>query len=123
MSSPQRKIVRLQEMRAQRIEQKKLQYIDVIFEVPLTGDQPEGAVPVERTVSFLAQDYWPIEVVEAVKEENGGGNVAVMRKVATPVEAFDELIKAAQLTVGELVAIVEEMSGEAGTTQGEGNGS
>ncbi|MEU0991269.1 hypothetical protein [Streptomyces sp. NPDC005953] len=123
MSKPNRKVIRLQQMRAQIAQSANLKWVDVVFELPLTGDQPEGAVPQERTCSFLTQDYWPIDVVRSVEEESGDTNLSVLRKIASPPEAFDELVKVAQLTVGELKELVDELSGEAGTTQGEGSGS
>ncbi|MFF2852690.1 hypothetical protein ACFVT5_41315 [Streptomyces sp. NPDC058001] len=123
MSKPNRKVIRLQQMRAQIAQTAGLKYVDVVFELPLVGDQPIGAVPEERTVSFLTQDHWPIEVVESVEQDGGNTNLSVLRKIATPAEAFDQLVKTAQLTVGELKAIIEELDGEAGTDQGEGSGS
>ncbi|MFE9850347.1 hypothetical protein ACFYPN_16255 [Streptomyces sp. NPDC005576] len=123
MSKPNRKVIRLQQMRAQIAQTAGLKYVDVIFEMPLIGDQPEGAVPEERTCSFLTQDHWPIDVIESVEGDAGNTNLSVLRKVASPPEAFDDLVKVAQLTVGELKAIIDEMGEEAGTDQGEGFGS
>lgn len=124
MSKPNRKVIRLQQMRAQVAQAAGIKYVDVIYEIPLTGDQPEGVVPEERTCSFLTQDYWPVDVVRSV--DDAGGNSAqieVLRKVASPPEAFDELVSVAGLTVGELKELIDELGKEAGTDEGEGSGS
>lgn len=123
MSKPNRKVIRLQQMRAQVAQAAGVKYVDVVFDLPLTGDQPEGAVPDERVCSFLTQDYWPVDVVRSVEADGDSTNLDVLRKVASPPEAFDDLIRVAQLTVGELKALVEELSQEAGTEPGEGSGS
>ncbi|MCX5145082.1 hypothetical protein [Streptomyces sp. NBC_00338] len=114
MSKPNRKVVRLQQMRAQRAAVAKTQFVDVVF---------ENADGVEETCTFPVQDNWPLEVIEEVEEKGGNANINVLRQIATPPEAFDRLIKVAHLTVGELKDIIEEMDGEAGTDQGEGSGS
>ncbi|WP_405699073.1 hypothetical protein OG209_05130 [Streptomyces sp. NBC_01383] len=114
MSKPNRKVVRLQQMRAQRASVAKVQFVDVVFE------NDEG---VEETCTFPVQDNWPLEVIEEVEEKGGNANLNVLREIARPQDAFDRLVKVAHLTVGELKEIIEEMDGEAGTTQGEGSGS
>ncbi|MFG3136131.1 hypothetical protein ACGFZA_07895 [Streptomyces sp. NPDC048211] len=114
MSKPNRKVVRLQQMRAQRAAVAKTQYVDVVFE---NGDG------VEETCTFPVQDNWPLEIIEEVEEKGGNANINVLREIATPPEAFDRLVKVAHLTVGELKQIIEEMDGEAGTDQGEDSGS
>lgn len=114
MSKPNRKVVRLQQMRAQRATAAKTQFVDVVFE------NGEG---VEETCTFPVQDNWPLEVIEEVEEKGGNANINVLRQIATPPEAFDRLVKVAHLTVGELKDIIEEMDGEAGTDQGEDSGS
>ncbi|MFD8545659.1 hypothetical protein [Streptomyces sp. NPDC059649] len=114
MSKPNRKVLRLQQMRAQRAEAAKTQFVDLVF---------ERADGVEETVSFPTPDYWPVEVIEAVEEKGGNANIAVLREIATPPEAFDRLVKEAHLTVGELTELIEEMGEVAGTNQGEGSGS
>ncbi|WP_329616487.1 hypothetical protein OG244_28575 [Streptomyces brevispora] len=123
MSKPNRKIIRLQQVRAQIAQSAGLKWVDIVFELPLEGDQPEGAVPEERTCSFLTQDYWPIKVVRAVEGGDGASQIDVLRKVASPPEAFDELISVADLTVAELKELIDELSQEAGTDEGEGSGS
>ncbi|MFD3740471.1 hypothetical protein [Streptomyces sp. NPDC058629] len=114
MSKPNRKVIRLQQMRAQRASAQKLQFLDVIF---------ENADGVEETCSFPVQDNWPLEVIEEVEEKGGNANINVLRGIARPKEAFDRLVSVAKLTVGELKDILDEMNEEAGTTQGEGSGS
>lgn len=124
MSKPNRKVIRLQQMRTQIAQTAGIKYVDVVFELPLTGDQPEGAVPQERTCSFLTQDYWPVDLVRSLGDDGGGAaQIDMLRKVATPPEAFDELVSAAQLTVAELKELIDELSKEAGTDEGEGAGS
>ncbi|MGW2113800.1 hypothetical protein [Streptomyces zhihengii] len=123
MSKPNRKIVRLQQMRAQVAQASGIKWVDVEYEIPLVGDQPEGVVPEVRTCSLLTQDYWPVEVVRAAEAEGESGNLDVLRRIASSPEAFDELVKVGQLTVGELKQLVEELSGETGTTAGEESGS
>ena len=121
MSKPNRKVIRLQQMRAQIAQAAGIKYVDLVFEVP--GDLPETTK--ERVCSFLTQDYWPVEVVKSVEEE-GGGNTAqinILRKVANPPEAFDELVDVAKLTVGELTDLIEELQKEAATDAGEDSGS
>lgn len=108
MSKPNRKVIRLQQMRAQRATAAKTQFVDVVFE----------ADGVEETCTFPTQDNWPLEVIEEVEEKGGNANLNVLREIATPHEAFDRLVKVAHLTVGELKEIIEEMDGEAGTTAG-----
>ena len=123
MSKPNRKVIRLQQMRAQRAQAAGIKYVDLVFEIPLTGDQPEGAVPEERVCSFLTRDYWPLEIVERVEEAEGDQNINVLRQIATPAGAFDDLVKVAKLTVGELMELLEELQKEAGTEPGEDSGS
>lgn len=114
MSKPNRKVIRLQQMRAQRASAAKLQFLDVIF---------ENADGVEETCTFPVQDNWPLEVIEEVEEKGGNANINVLREIARPKEAFDRLVTVAKLTVGELKDLLDEMNEEAGTTQGEGYGS
>lgn len=114
MSKPNRKVIRLQQMRAQRATAAGLQYVDVVF---------ENAAGVEEVCTFPVQDNWPLEVIEEVEEKGGNTNLNVLREIATPPDAFDRLVKVAHLTVGELKDIIGEMEGEAGTTQGEDSGS
>lgn len=118
MSKPNRKVVRLQQMRAQRAEAAGTQFVDVLFEVPT----PDGGV-VERTCTFPTQDNWPVEVIEAVEGRDGSANIQMLREIASPPEAFDELVKVAKLTVGELKELIDAIGEEAGTTPGEGSGS
>nr|WP_202551645.1 hypothetical protein [Streptomyces sp. SID8352] len=110
-------------MRAQIAQAAGIKYVDLVFELPPVDDQPEGAVPEERTCSFLVQDYWPLELIEAVEAEDGNANLSMLRKVASPPDAFDALVRTAQLTVGELKELIGELSKEAGTDEGEGSGS
>lgn len=119
MSKPNRKVIRLQQMRAQRAEAAGIKYVDVVFEVP--GDT-EGTVK-ERICSFLTQDHWPLEIVESVENDQRNANLGILRKVASPPDAFDDLLKVAHLTVGELTDLIDELSKEAGTTAGEEPGS
>ncbi|WP_329390267.1 hypothetical protein [Streptomyces sp. NBC_01716] len=114
MGKPNRKIVRLQQMRAQRASAAKTQFVDVIF---------ENADGVEESCTFPVQDNWPLEVIEEVEEQGGNANLNVLRKIARPVDAFDRLVKVAHLTVGELKEIIEQMDGEAGTDTGEDSSS
>lgn len=120
MSKPNRKVIRLQQMRAQVAQAAGIKYVDVIYDIP--GDTEDTYR--ERTCSFLTQDYWPVDVVRSV--DDAGGNSAqieVLRKVASPPEAFDELVSVAGLTVGELKELIDELGKEAGTDEGEGSGS
>lgn len=119
MSKPNRKVIRLQQMRAQIAQAAGIKYVDLVFEVP---GEIEGTYS-EKVCSFLVQDYWPLEVIEAVEAEDGNANLSILRKMASPPEAFDALVKSAQLTVGELKEIISELSKEAGTDEGEGSGS
>lgn len=120
MSKPNRKVIRLQQMRAQITQAAGIKYVDVVFDVP----DPEVVDLVkERVCSFLTQDHWPLEVVQSVEQEGGNTNLNILRRVASPPEAFDDLVKVAQLTVGELKEIIEELAKEAGTDQGEDSGS
>ncbi|MFJ6559978.1 hypothetical protein ACIQMV_08855 [Streptomyces sp. NPDC091412] len=119
MSNPQRKVVRLQQMRAQRTQAAGIKHVDVVYEVP---GETEGTVK-EKVCSFLTQDYWPVEVVELLDAAEGNKNIAILRRVATPPEAFDELVNVAQLTIGELTDLIKELTSETGTDEGEGGGS
>ncbi|MYX14384.1 hypothetical protein GTY67_13355 [Streptomyces sp. SID8374] len=119
MSKPNRKVIRLQEMRAQIAQKAGVKHVDLVFEVP--GDT-EAEVR-ERTCSFLTQDHWPLVVVKAVEADSDSTNLSILRKIATPPEAFDQLVEVAQLTVGELTELLKEINGEAGTDTGEGSGS
>ncbi|MFS4103757.1 hypothetical protein [Streptomyces sp. PD-S100-1] len=114
MSKPNRKVVRLQEMRAQRAAAAKTQFVDIYF---------ENADGVEEVCTLPTQDDWPVEVIEEVQEKGGDANISLLRELAQPPESFDRLVKVGKLTVGELKGIVEELSEEAGTTEGEGRGS
>ena len=114
MSKPNRKVVRLQQMRAQRASAAKVQFVDVVFE----NEQGD-----EETCTFPVQDNWPLEVIEEVEEKGGNANLNVLREIARPKDAFDRLVKVAHLTVGELKDLIEAMDGEAGTDQGEDSGS
>ncbi|MGW0920082.1 hypothetical protein ACWD3J_13830 [Streptomyces sp. NPDC002755] len=114
MSKPNRKIVRLQQMRAQRVAAAKTQFVDIYFE------NEEG---VEEVCTLPTQDDWPIEIIEEVQEKGGDANIGLLRELALPPESFDRLVKVGKLTVGELKDIVDQLSDEAGTTEGEGSGS
>lgn len=114
MSKPNRKVVRLQQMRVQRASAAKVQFVDVVF---------ESSPGVEETCTFPVQDDWPLEVIEEIEEKGGNANLNVLRELATPKDAFDRLVKVAKLTVGELKDLIGEMDGEAGTSQGEDSGS
>jgi hypothetical protein len=114
VSKPNRKVVRLQQMRVQRASAAKVQFVDIVF------DNDEG---VEEICTFPVQDDWPLEVIEEVEEKGGNANLNVLRELARPKDAFDRLVKVAKLTVGELKDLIEQMDGEAGTSQGEDSGS
>ncbi|MGW8702832.1 hypothetical protein ACWGOK_39005 [Streptomyces eurythermus] len=118
MSKPNRKVIKLQQMRVQRDQAAGIKHVDVVFEVP--GDTEDTFK--ERMCSFLTRDYWPVEVVESV-EGAGNQNINILKEIATPPGAFDDLVKVAKLTFGELVEILEELQKEAGTDEGEGSGS
>ena len=119
MSKPNRKVIRLQQMRAQQTQAAGIKHVDVVYEAP--GEAP-GTV-VERTCSFLTQDYWPVEVLRSAQAAGDTDQFDILKRVATPPEAFDELVSIAQLTVGELKELVEELADEAGTDEGEEPGS
>jgi hypothetical protein len=119
VSKPNRKVIRLQQMRAQVAQAAGIKYVDLVFDVP--GTLPETSD--EKVCSFLTQDYWPVDVVRSVEADGDNTNLDVLRKVASPPEAFDDLIKVAGLTVGELKQLIEELSQEAGTEPGEDSGS
>jgi hypothetical protein len=121
VSKPNRKVIRLQQMRAQIAQTAGIKYVDLVFEVP--GDAHNLANPVEKVCSFLVQDYWPVDVVRSVEADGENTNLDILRKVASPPEAFDDLVSVAQLTVGELKKLLEELSEEAGTEPGEDSGS
>jgi hypothetical protein len=114
MSKPNRKIVRLQQMRAQHKAAGKVQFVDIYF---------ENADGVEEVCTLPTQDDWPIEVIEEVQEKGGDANIGLLRELALPPESFDRLVKVGKLTVGELKQIVEDLGEEAGTDEGEGSGS
>jgi hypothetical protein len=119
VSKPNRKVIRLQQMRAQIAQTAGIKWVDVVFDVP--GDLPDTTT--ERTCSFLTQDYWPVDVVRSVESDGDNTNLDVLKKVASPPEAFDALVSVAGLTVGELKQLIEELGQEAGTDVGEGSGS
>ena len=114
MSKPSRKTIRLQQMRAQRAQAAKLAFVDLIFE------RADGT---EETVTFPTPDNWPVELFEKTKSKDDDGNLAALREVASPQDAFDRLLNVAKLTFGELSDLITEMSEEAGTDQGEDSGS
>ncbi|WP_416476934.1 hypothetical protein [Streptomyces sp. LKA04] len=114
MSKPNRKVIRLQQMRAQRAQASKTQFVDIYF---------ENENGVEEVCTLPTQDDWPVEVIEEVQEKGGDANIGLLRELALPPESFDRLVKVGKLTVGELREIVEDLSDEAGTTEGEGSGS
>ncbi|MBZ6290424.1 hypothetical protein KVH30_02400 [Streptomyces olivaceus] len=114
MSKPNRKVVRLQQMRAQRAQAAKTQFVDIYF---------ENENGVEEVCTLPTQDDWPVEVIEEVQEKGGDANIGLLRELALPPESFDRLVKVGRLTVGELKEIVEALADEAGTTEGEGSGS
>ncbi|MEU0783548.1 hypothetical protein ABZ341_18480 [Streptomyces sp. NPDC006173] len=114
MSKPNRKVIRLQQMRAQRASTAKTQFVDIYF---------ENADGVEEVCTLPTQDDWPVEVIEEVEEKGGNANISLLRELALPPESFDRLVKVGKLTVGELKEIVEDLSEEAGTDAGEGFGS
>ncbi|WP_428956229.1 hypothetical protein [Streptomyces sp. cg35] len=119
MSKPNRKVIRLQQMRMKQAEAAGIKYVDVVYEAP--GEAPGTFV--EKTCSFLKQDFWPVEIVRSVQDAANTDQFDVLKRVASPPEAFDELVSVAQLTVGELKELVEELSDEADTDEGEGSGS
>ncbi|WP_420032230.1 hypothetical protein ACN2WE_05050 [Streptomyces sp. cg28] len=114
MSKPNRKIVRLQQMRAQRASAAKTQFVDIYF---------ENENGLEEVCTLPTQDDWPVEVIEEVQEKGGDANIGLLRSVAVPPESFDRLVKVGKLTVGELKEIVDQLGDEAGTSEGEGSGS
>ncbi|MGW0583080.1 hypothetical protein ACWD25_45830 [Streptomyces sp. NPDC002920] len=114
MSKPNRKVVRLQQMRVQRAQAAKTQFVDIYF---------ENETGVEEVCTLPTQDDWPVEVIEEVQEKGGDANIGLLRELALPPESFDRLVKVGKLTVGELKEIVDTLSDEAGTTEGEGSGS
>ena len=114
MSKPNRKVIRLQEMRAQRQAAAKVQFVDIYFA------NEQG---VDEVCTLPTQDDWPVEVIEEVQEKGGDANIGLLRELARPPESFDRLVKVGKLTVGELKEIVDGLSDEAGTTEGEGSGS
>jgi hypothetical protein len=109
MSKPNRKVIRLQQMRAQIAAAAGIKWVDVVFDVP--GSLPDTTE--ERTCSFLTQDYWPVDVVRSVEQDGDNTNLDVLKKVASPPEAFDDLVRVAQLTVGELKQLIAELGEEA----------
>lgn len=119
MSKPNRKVIKLQQMRAQQAQAAKIKHVDVIYEVP--GDE-DGTVQ-EKRCSFLTQDYWPVKVVRAASDDGGVEQIELLRKVASPPEAFDELVSVADLTFAEFKELIEELQMEAGTDEGEDSGS
>lgn len=114
MSKPNRKVVRLQQMRAQRVQAAGVQFVDIYF---------ENEAGVEEVCTLPTQDDWPVEVIEEVQEKGGDANIGLLRELALPPESFDRLVKVGKLTVGELKQIVDQLSDEAGTTEGEDSGS
>ncbi|MET9445345.1 hypothetical protein [Streptomyces sp. NPDC006610] len=114
MSKPNRKVIRLQQMRAQRAAAAKTQFVDIYF---------ENENGLEEVCTLPTQDDWPVEVIEEVQEKGGDANIGLLRELALPPESFDRLVKVGKLTVGELKDIVEALADEAGTTEGEGSGS
>jgi hypothetical protein len=114
VSKPNRKVIRLQQMRAQRAAAAKTQFVDIYF---------ENENGLEEVCTLPTQDDWPVEVIEEVQEKGGDANIGLLRELALPPESFDRLVKVGKLTVGELKDIVEALADEAGTTEGEGSGS
>lgn len=114
MGRPNRKVIRLEQMRAQRATAAGIKYVDVVFE------NQDG---IEETCTLLTQDHWPVEAIEAAGNGDGNANIKVLRDVATDPAAFDRLITVAHLTLGELTALLEQLDGEAGTTAGEDSSS
>ncbi|MGV0096955.1 hypothetical protein [Streptomyces californicus] len=119
MSKPNRKVIRLQQRRAQQSQAGGIKHVDVVYEVP--GDEP-GSVR-EKICSFLTQDYWPVKVVRATQGDGNAEQLEALRKVASPPENFDELIDIAELTFAELKDLIDDIQQEAGTDEGEGSGS
>lgn len=114
MSKPNRKRMRLSEMRAQKAQAAGITHVDLEFE---TADGKE------HVCAFLAQDLWPVELVEEVQSKGGDANIAILRDIASPPEEFNLLVREMKLTIGELKEILTELAEEAGTTAGEGSGS
>lgn len=119
MSKPNRKVIRLQQLRAQQSQAAGIKHVDVVYEAP--GEAPGTFV--EKTCSFLTQDYWPIEVLRSAQAAGDTDQFDILKRVASPPDAFDELVSIAQLTVGELKELVEQLADEAGTDEGEDSGS
>lgn len=114
MSKPNRKRLRLTEMRAQRAAAAGITHLDLVF------DAADGT---EHTCSFLSQDLWPVEVVEEVQARGENASIGILRQIAEPADEFQLLVSDARLTVGELKDILLALQEEAGTTAGEGSGS
>lgn len=114
MSKPNRKRIRLSEIRNRLAAAATVTHLDLEFEAT------DGA---EHVVSFLAQDLWPVEVVEEVQARGDNASISILREIATPADEFQLLVSDARLTVGELKEILKDLQEEASTTAGEGTGS
>ncbi len=121
MSQPNRKRLKLETLRTQRIEATGSKYVELELDD-------------EKIIKFLRQNWWPLDLLkqlqkvqtDAAKEgESAGfdtldGMIAVLREVADDKELFDELH--AQMTVGDFQDILSEVMG-GGLPEGESSSS
>jgi hypothetical protein len=127
MSKPNRKRLKLETVRAQRLEATGDKFVEVIFE-DTDGD--------EQTVRFLRQSWWPLalmreltNVAPQTPEEEAeplsalDRSLSVLRKAAHDKPMFDKLSE--QLTIGDFNAVMELINSddEDGVSQGESSSS
>lgn len=133
MSKPNRKRLKLETVRAQRLEAQGDKYCEVEFQ------DAEGE---EQVVRLLRQSWWPLplmkelsglsKLAEADGELEGAEvlsgletSIDVLRKVAhvNDKDAFEQLV--ADMTVGDFNAVMELVTSEdeTGVAQGESSGS
>ncbi|MGI5515292.1 hypothetical protein [Streptomyces sp. CA-106131] len=121
MSQPNRKRLRLETLRTQRLEAAGSKYVELEMDD-------------EKVIKFTRQNWWPLALVKKLQQvqndatkdtEASGfdtldGMVAVLREVSDDKELFDELH--AQMTVGDFQDILKEVMGD-GLPEGESSSS
>lgn len=131
MSKPNRKRIKLETVRAQRLEAQGDKYVEVEFEDSDGEDQ---------VVRFLRQSWWPLPLMKQLTglsklaDQDGeldgsevmsglDSSIDVLRKVAHDKRLFDQLHE--QLTVGDFNDIMELVTEdeENGVDEGESSSS
>jgi hypothetical protein len=114
MSQPNRKRIKLETLRAQRLEATGSKYVEL-------------EVDDDTTIKFLTRNWWPMDQIKKAADlqksaEDGDLDpmIQILRDVADNKEGFDAF--QSQMTFGDFEDILKEVIGE-GLPEGESSSS